>query len=353
MNRKMTTRVVAAIAVAASAALVLAGCGASLSGSKKPAGGASASAATWKPTKAVDLYVGYDPGGSGDPVARELALMLQNDWGVSVNVQNRSGASGAEATTEVLQAKPDGYSIAVAPASQLTVTPLISTDQLPFHSTKDWTSIAGLLDQQNGIMARPDSGWTDIKDFIKAAKAKPGQLTVGVPSVSGANAMAVASLEKVAGIKVKIVPFSGGSGESSVALLGGQIDAICATLSGQLGLLQAGKLVSLGHSGDKPYTAAKSTPLSKQGYPITGLANTVYYVYGPKKMPADVLAAYDAEIKKIQAGETYRTWLKTNSYNPHEVYGADAAKELDKAETDAKQGVQLLTDAGLNLTQKK
>jgi tripartite-type tricarboxylate transporter receptor subunit TctC len=349
MNRKISTRIAAAIAVTVATGVVLAGC--STAGSAKP----SSSASVWKPTKSVDLYVGYDPGGSGDPVARELALLMQDDWGVSVNVQNRSGASGAEATTQVLQSKPDGYSIAVAPASQLTVTPLISTDQLPFHSTKDWTTLSGLLDQQNGIMVQPSSGWKGIKDFIKAAKAKPNQLTVGVPSVSGANAMAVASLEKVANIKVKIVPFSGGSGESSVALLGGQINAICATLSGQLGLLQAGQLVSLGHSGDKPYaaTGVKSTPLSKQGYPITGLANTVYYVYGPKGMKSNVTTGIEAEIKKVQASSAYKTWLKTNSYNAHPVYGADAAKELDQAEKDAKQGVQLLTDAGLNLTQKK
>ncbi len=349
MNRTISTRIAAATAIAVATGLVLAGCSTSLGGSK-PSDSASAD---WKPTKSVDLYVGYDPGGSGDPVARELALLMQDDWGVSVNVQNRSGASGAEATTQVLQSKPDGYSIAVAPASQLTVTPLISTDALPFHSTKDWTTLSGLLDQQNGIMVRPQSGWKDIKDFIKAAKAKPNQLTVGVPSVSGANAMAVASLEKVANIKVKIVPFSGGSGESSVALLGGQIDAICATLSGQLGLLQAGQLMSLGHSGDKAYTAAKSTPLSKQGYAITGLANTVYYVYGPKGMKANVADGIENEIKKVQASTAYKTWLKTNSYNAHTVYGADASKELDQAEKDAKEGVQLLTDAGLNLTQHK
>jgi tripartite-type tricarboxylate transporter receptor subunit TctC len=241
------------------------------------------------PHKNIELFLGYDTGGSGDPLVREYARLMGKELKTGVTVQNRPGASGAVAVTEVLAAHPDGYTIAVAPASQLTVTPIISSDAVSYSKPDDWTTIGGILVQQNGLMVRPVSGWRTLADFIAAAKERPGQLRVGVSSVTGANAMAMASLMEVAGINLRLVPYDGGAGEATAALLGGHIDAVCNTLSGQLGLLQSGDLISLGHSGELPYTAAASKTFAEQGFPISGLAETTYYAYGPKGIPEGVL----------------------------------------------------------------
>jgi tripartite-type tricarboxylate transporter receptor subunit TctC len=340
MKHTLATRIAAGL-VAVAAGLALAGCNTGTGGGAEPT--------TDFPKKPINLYIGYEPGGSGDPIAREYAELLSEELGVTVTVQNRPGGSGAVSTTEVLGKKPDGYTIALAPASQLSVTPLLSSDALTYSGPDDWTTIGGVLSQQNGLMVRPDSGWKTVDDFIDAAKERPGELTVGVASVAGANAMGVASLAEVAGIKVKIVPFSGGSGEASVALLGGQIDAMNGTLSGQLGLLQSGDLISLGHSGDQPYTAGDSVPFSESGYTITSLAETVYYLYGPKDIPEDVLGVLAAAHEKILSGDEFQEWLDKNGYLVHATKSEEAKAELEQAGKDAEEGVTLLKSAGLDL----
>jgi tripartite-type tricarboxylate transporter receptor subunit TctC len=341
MNRNRWSRRVAAAASIVVAGLALAAC-------STPSGGGDALASDW-PKKPIDLYLGYDTGGSADPIARELALLMGDELGVNVTVQNRPGGSGAVATTEVLARKPDGYTLAIAPASQLTVTPLLSSDALTYSGPQDWTTLAGLLIQQNGLMVKGDSPWQTLDDFIEAAKADPGKLTVGVSSVTGANAMGMASLMDVAGFKVKLVPFEGGAGEAAAALLGGHIDAMNGTLSGQLGQLQSGDFRSLGHSGILPYTPAESKTFAEQGYPITSLAETTYYMYGPKGIPEDVVAAISAALEKITASDDWREWLDTNGYADHFTSPEDANSELEQSITDADEGVKLLKAAGLDL----
>jgi tripartite-type tricarboxylate transporter receptor subunit TctC len=198
-------------------------------------------------------------------------------------------------------------------------------------------------------MVRADSGWDTLDDFIATAKERPGELTVGVSSVTGANAMGMASLMDVAGFSVKLVPFEGGAGEAAAALLGGHIDAMNGTLSGQLGQLQSGDLISLGHSGTLPYTPADSKTFDERGYPITSLAETTYYMYGPPGIPEDLLATISAAVESVTSSDDWAQWLDTNGYADHFITPEDANAELERALVDAEEGVQLLKDAGMDL----
>jgi tripartite-type tricarboxylate transporter receptor subunit TctC len=344
MKRTRLSRAVAG-ATTLVALLAFAGC-ASETTTTTGGGGDDAAKVDW-PTKPIDLYLGYDTGGSADPIARKLAELLGNQTKVTVSVQNRPGASGAVATTEVLTKKPDGYTLAIAPNSQLTVTPARSKEKLTYSGPDDWTSLAGLLIQQNGLMVRGNSEWKTLEDFIAAAKARPGKITVGVSSLNGANAMGMASLMKAADFKVKLVPFEGGAGEATAALLGGHIDAMNGTLSGQLGQLKSGDMISLGHSGKLPYTPASSKPFAEQGFEITSLAETTYYMYGPKGMPADLQAAISAAVQKLVESQEWKAWLDSNGYQDHFLKPQETTAELKQSAQDATEAVELLKSAGL------
>lgn len=301
------------------------------------------------PSDDIELFLGYDTGGSADPLAREYGRLLGEELGVNVQVQNRPGGSGAVATTEVLGSDADGYTIAVAPSSQLTMTPILSSDAVSYSGPDDWTTVGGMLEQQNGLMVLADSGWATLEDFIAAAKASPGELSVGVSSATGANAMGMASLMELAGIDVKLVPFEGGAGEAAAALLGGHINAMNGTLSGQLGLIQAGDVISLGHSGDLPYEPAESQTFAEQGYDVTSLGETTYYVYAPPELPDDVFQALTDAHEAVVNSDEFAEFLETNGYAPHFTSPDEAADELRAAAEDAQEGVELLTNAGLDL----
>ena len=59
---------------------------------------------------------------------------------------------------------------------------------------------------------------------MKAAKERPGQLTVAGTGTNSEDHIFTYLLEKAAGIKLKYVPFQSG-GECTTALMGGHVDA--------------------------------------------------------------------------------------------------------------------------------
>lgn len=331
----MRRRLLAIIAVASGCALVAA-CGDSASGDDSTF-----------PNETINLYIGYDTGGSADGIAREYAQILTDEYGVPVQVHNRPGASGSIATSEVLGQEADGHTIALAPNSQLTTSTILNADDITYSGPDDWTNIGGILLQQNGLMAQANRGWETLEDFLDEAREHPGELTVGVSSVAGSNGVSVASLMDQADVDLVIVPFSGGAGESVVAVLGGQVDAMHGTLSGQLGMLESGELMSLGHTGDRPYDSASSEPYSEYGYDVPW--SSTYYMYAPPGLPEDIEAALADVHQTVINSDAFQEFVETNDYVLHPVNGEEMREELIAGGDSAEAGIRLLREAGMDL----
>src|SRR5690242_11488625 len=65
------------------------------------------------PEQPIKMVVAYATGGGTDIIARLMAQYMQKHMGnnASIVVMNRPGAGGAIGFTEVVNAKPDGYTI--------------------------------------------------------------------------------------------------------------------------------------------------------------------------------------------------------------------------------------------------
>lgn len=219
------------LALAASAALALAGCG------QGPAAEGGAAAKNY-PNKQIQYVIPFDPGGESDVTARLQQKGLEEAFGQSVVVSNKPGGGGAVGWAELAnQTRPDGYTIMGANLPHVVLQPVAQGD--PGYKTEDikWAYI--FESTPGALIVAKDSPYQTLDDFIKAAKEKPGKVTIGGSAKFSANHMGALALNDAAGIKTTYVPFTG-TAAVSPALLGGQVDAIMSYNTAALELKEKG-----------------------------------------------------------------------------------------------------------------
>src|SRR5215510_633228 len=103
------------------------------------------------PSKPITLVVPFTPGGSIDMLARLVAQQASATLGQPIVIDNRSGAGGLIAAAAVAKAEPDGYTLLMASAAQVTIPPWINRS-LTFDPPKDLAPVAHLVDTPMGLV---------------------------------------------------------------------------------------------------------------------------------------------------------------------------------------------------------
>lgn len=245
----------------------------------------SATAQAW-PSRDISFIVPYAPGGTTDPVAREFANQLEKELKVGINVENRSGGSATIGTGAVVRAKPDGYTIGLASNSALAYQPLVSNG-LAWKSPDDYQSVVKLVDVPAVIVVRADAPWKTFEAFMADVRKAPGKVRVSVSGIRTAPDLAIQQLNKVAGVKIATIPFTGGGGEAMIAVLGGRVEATAGYAPTVQGHVRAGtaRVLAVFKKGRyEPFPDAAS--IVDAGYDVT--LPVTYGVIAPRGLPPEV-----------------------------------------------------------------
>src|SRR5207244_7347842 len=128
------------------------------------------------PTKPIKLLVGFAAGGPTDVIARILAQDMATSLGHGVVVENRSGANAMIATQEAKRAAPDGYTLLMTTLSH-NVNAILLADKNPYDPLKDFAPISLVCYLPLVMVAKADSPFNTPQDVVKAAKAKPNEVS--------------------------------------------------------------------------------------------------------------------------------------------------------------------------------
>lgn len=249
--------------------------------------------AVW-PERPIRLVVPFPPGGGTDTTSRLVAekFTVLNQW--IVVVENRPGAAGNIGLDAVAKANPDGYTIGMGQASNLAINPALYA-KMPFDPLKDFTPIVQIAEQPVVLVVRQDSPFRTLADFIKAAKAKPGEYSIGQAGSGTVGHLAGEMLARRAGIQVLQVPYKG-AGPAMNDLLGGQIPLYFGNSVSVMSQLSAGKIRALALTSSKRLPAMADVPtVAEQGY--AGFDATTWLgLVGPAGMPAPVVMRINKEV---------------------------------------------------------
>jgi tripartite-type tricarboxylate transporter receptor subunit TctC len=247
--------------------------------------GLVAPAAAEYPERALTIVVAYPAGGMVDIVARPMADPMKKTFTKGVAVLNRPGGGGSVGMAEVAQAKPDGYTVVLAPNSTLVIHPQLN--ELPYKTPDDYEPILNTITFYTLLTVKADAPWKTLQEFIAAAKANPGKLRVGSPGEGTISHLTLERWKIPGGFKTTHVPFSGW-GETSPALLGGHIDAAMAQPGEVKPLVDAKRLRVLAVASPQRHPFFPEAPTGKEAGLGDGIG-TWFVLTAPKGTPGPAL----------------------------------------------------------------
>ncbi|MCX7314225.1 MAG: tripartite tricarboxylate transporter substrate-binding protein [Hyphomicrobiales bacterium] len=191
------------------------------------AGFSSATSSQEYPNRPVRIVVPFPPGGVADPVARLVALKLQDLLGQPVVIENRSGASGTLGVDYVTKSDPDGYTILVATGDFITTPSLMpKTNYDPY---KDLMPVTILANAPLALLASIPSGFNSLNDVLTAARASPGKINFSSPGIGTINHLSGEWIGIAARVKIVHVPYRGGA-PAATAVATGEVELGITTL---------------------------------------------------------------------------------------------------------------------------
>jgi tripartite-type tricarboxylate transporter receptor subunit TctC len=235
------------------------------------------------PSKPIKLVVPFPPGGVADIIARPLAESLSNYLGQSVVVDNKGGATGTIGASFVANAPPDGYTLLLGTSNEITMSPTLFKT-LPYDPNTAFTPITPVGDFPNVLVVGPSITSKNFNEFVELIRSKPNRITFASSGTGSTNHLTAVLFANQAKLDIVNVPYRGG-GPALADLLGGQVDALFATLPSAMAQIKAGKLRALAVTGNTRSAALPEVPTIKE-LGIPGVTVTTWNgVLAPAKLP--------------------------------------------------------------------
>jgi tripartite-type tricarboxylate transporter receptor subunit TctC len=196
---------------------------------------------------------------------RLLADQLGNDLKQQFVIENRPGAGGIVAMTEVLRAPADGYTLGEMGNGQAISVSLFN--HLPYDVLKDFTQISVAASFEMLLAVPDNSPYRTLGDIVAAAQKNPGKLNLGAINPGSTQNLSAHLFEQVTGAKYTIVPYRT-TPDLITALLRGDVDLGFDFYAALKPVIAPGKIRIVATSGEQRDPLLKDVPTAKEnGFP--------------------------------------------------------------------------------------
>ncbi len=282
------------------------------------------------PSEAVNLVVGFPPGGSNDLIARIIAPRLSKVLGVPVVVLNKPGAAAAIGTAYTANAKPDGYTITLGSTSALSISPTVT--KLAFKLS-DLAAITTVALSTSVLAVNPAVPAKTLPELIALAKNK--EVTLASAGTGGLSHLNIELLKLETKGKFLHVPYKGAS-PAMTDVVGGRVDGIIMDRAPLAEMIQAGRLRVL--TGSKPLGEIASSDM---------IIAPWYAVMAPARTPKEVIKILHAAfVKAVNDPEVKESFAKIDMDVMTQATPEEAAAFID---ADSARWAKVVQEAHISL----
>lgn len=262
------------------------------------AAGLPASAQSY-PDRPVNLIVMAPAGGATDVAARVLTAVAEKELGQPIVIINKVGAGGQVGWTELVRAKPDGYTIGfiIMPG---TNTVILDPERQAIFNEKSFAHIINHVLDPGVIWVKADSPYKTLGDLVAAAKKAPGTIKGSTTGILSDDHLNILITEEATGAKFRIVHLDG----SAVQLketLGGNVDVSFDNVGSVVKPAKAGQIRVLAVTDKERSKFLPDVPTTAElGYP-TIISSSTRGIVAPKGTPPAALQKLEAVLAKAMA----------------------------------------------------
>jgi tripartite-type tricarboxylate transporter receptor subunit TctC len=271
---------------------------------------AGTAAAADFPARDIRFLCGFSAGGSCDLVSRMFAEKLGPIFGQNVVVENKTGASGMIALTEVSRAAPDGHLVTLSTMANHTVLPQMPGVKLAIDPNKDVTPIATLANVYNMLIASPQAPFRTVPELVQYAKANPGKLTYASVGNGSSQHLAGALFQRLTGTEMLHVPYRGGA-NALVDITAGRTDLMFGNMPEFLGQIEGKGVRPIAFGAAQASPLFPDLPLASATVPEFKIGNW-FGLVGPAKLPPEIVAKWTAALEKVAADPDFQARMAKN-----------------------------------------
>lgn len=293
------------------------------------------------PDRPIKLIVPFPPGGPNDVIARVVGQRMSDILKQPVVIENRGGQGGVLGTNFVAMAKPDGYTIAIASAGALSISPHM--EKVAYDTLKDLAPVTLVAKVPEMLVVATNVPAKNMKELIALAKAQPGKLNFASSGPGSLPHLAGELLKLKAKIDIVHVPYRGAAPAVN-DLLGQQVQMVFLDLPVLLPQVKAGKLRPIAVGSEKRVPTAPDVPTTAEAG-LPGLITENWYgMVAPAKTPPDIVAKLNkAAVEAIKDP----TVIEKLSSQGAELVGNTPEEFRAFIESDTKKWADVIKEAGV------
>jgi len=294
------------------------------------------------PNKTIRLIVPFPPGGPNDIIARVVGQRMSEILKQTIIVDNRSGQGGVVGTDVVAKSPPDGYTIAIASAGALAISP--SMEKVAYDTLKDLQPITLVAKVPEMLVVATSVPANNMKELVELAKAQPGKLNFASSGPGSMPHLAGELLRLTAGINIVHVPYRGAAPAVN-DLLAQQVQMVFLDLPVLLPQIRAGKLKPIAVGTTQRVASAPDVPTTVEA----GMANLQtenwYGMVAPAKTPPQIVAVLNKAAVEAMKDPTVVEKLSSQGA----ILVGDSPEHFrDYIDSETKKWAKVIADAGVH-----
>lgn len=247
----------------------------------------------------ITLISPFPPGGGTDTLTRMIGSAIGQEQGWNMVVENKPGAGGNLALDATARARPDGHTLVMAQTDNIVLNPWLY-NKLSYDTFKDFRPIGPVATSPSVFVVLPESPFKTIADVVKAAQARPGVVSLGIPGIGGTGDLTGYLWRKAANIELMHVPYRGW-GQAFPDLASDRIDMYVGSVASLLPQIRGGKVRALAVVAKERAPALPDVPTFVESGFKTIDQSIWWGLMAPANTPDDVVATLSKALQQVQS----------------------------------------------------